>query len=207
MCSFDRPASALLLAVCTSVALSAPHVVGPNYPIDEPDMLEWIERRLAAQQASGALAAKVDAAVARATHTVENPVPLNHITRATARRTTYFDPTYTAPHTIASPAGAVIVKAGTRVNPLATVSLSRPLIFLDARDASQAAFAKHFINSRGGNARPVLVGGSYVDLMRRWSIPVYFDQHGALVKRLGIRHVPAIVAQDGLRLKIDEIPL
>ena len=41
--------------------------------------------------------------------------------------------------------------------------------------------------------------------MRRWKRPVYFDQHGQLVERLGIRHLPALVSQDGKRLRIDEI--
>ncbi|MBB3221712.1 type-F conjugative transfer system protein TraW [Pseudoduganella umbonata] len=170
-------------------------------------MLAWIERRLAAQQASGALAAKVDAAVSRAKTTLENPAPVAGITRAKTSRTAYFDPTYTAPRTIASPAGTILIAAGMKINPLTTVSLSRPLIFFDARDRDQVAFAQRYLDSREGLARPVLVGGSYVDLMHRWRIPVYFDQQGALVKRLGIRHVPAIVAQDGLRLRIDEIAL
>ena len=48
-------------------------------------------------------------------------------------------------------------------------------------------------------------GGSYLDLMRRWKRPVFFDQQGQLTDKLGIRHVPALVTQDGKRLKIEEI--
>lgn len=203
----SHAAVATIMVLLMALALGAPLVVGPHYPVEEPDMLAWIERRLAAQQASGALAAKVDAAIANAQRTLAQPVPLAHITRARTGRTVFMDPSYTAPRTITSPAGAVIVAAGTRVNPLATVSLSRPLIFFDGRDADQAAFAKRFIDSRDGSARPVLTGGSYFDLMRHWQIPVYYDQQGLLVQRFGIRHVPAIVAQDGLRLRIDEIAL
>ena len=47
--------------------------------------------------------------------------------------------------------------------------------------------------------------GSYLELMRRWKRPVFFDQQGTLTDKLGIRHVPALVSQEGKRLRIDEI--
>jgi len=34
---------------------------------------------------------------------------------------------------------------------------------------------------------------------------VFFDQQGLLVRRLGIRQVPALVTQEGKRLRIDEL--
>ena len=55
--------------------------------------------------------------------------------------------------------------------------------------------------------KPILVGGSYLDLMKSWRTPVFYDQDGLLIKRLGIQHVPAIVSQEGLRLRIDELVL
>ena len=53
--------------------------------------------------------------------------------------------------------------------------------------------------------REILIGGSYLDLMRRWKQTVYYDQQGLLTARLGIRQVPARVTQDGQRLRIDEL--
>jgi conjugal transfer pilus assembly protein TraW len=35
--------------------------------------------------------------------------------------------------------------------------------------------------------------------------PVYFDQGGVLTRKLDIRHVPAVVVQEGLKLKVSEI--
>ena len=102
---------------------------------------------------------------------------------------------------------AILVPAGTTINPLDRVGLSRPLIFFDARDKSQVAFAKRFLDARAGLAKPILVGGSYFDLMKLWDTPVYFDQQSALIRKLGIKHVPAIVVQEGKRLRIDEIAL
>ena len=41
--------------------------------------------------------------------------------------------------------------------------------------------------------------------MKSWHIPVYYDQQGRLTRRLGIKQVPALVSQEGLRLRIDEL--
>jgi conjugal transfer pilus assembly protein TraW len=43
--------------------------------------------------------------------------------------------------------------------------------------------------------------------MRAWRTPVYYDQQGVLTRRLGIQQVPALVSQEGLRLRIDEMVL
>ena len=53
--------------------------------------------------------------------------------------------------------------------------------------------------------KPILTGGSYLDLMQAWQLPVYYDQLGMLTRRLGIRQVPALVSQEGKRLRIDEL--
>ena len=102
--------------------------------------------------------------------------------------------------------GKLLVPPGTTVNPLDTVSLSQALLFIDARDTAQVKRASGILDERGGKVKVILTGGSYLDLMRRWKRPVFFDQQGTLTDKLGIRHVPALVTQDGKRLKIEEIP-
>ena len=101
--------------------------------------------------------------------------------------------------------GKVIVAPGTRINPLDTVSLSKSLLFIDARDAPQLARAKQLVDEPGSRIKVILTAGSYLDLMRRWQRPVFFDQEGRLTAKLGIRHVPALVSQEGSRLRIDEL--
>jgi conjugal transfer pilus assembly protein TraW len=61
------------------------------------------------------------------------------------------------------------------------------------------------LDDRGDKVKVILTGGSYLELMRRWNHPVFFDQQGQLTAKLGIRHVPALVSQEGRRLRIDEI--
>ena len=86
------------------------------------------------------------------------------------------------------------------------VSLSKPLYFFDARDPRQVREARAVIDAHRGQVKLILTGGSYMDLMRRWKLRVYYDQQGALVSQLGIRVVPALVSQEGKRLRIDELP-
>jgi conjugal transfer pilus assembly protein TraW len=101
----------------------------------------------------------------------------------------------------------VLFAAGTVKNPLDVVSMSKHLLFFDGRDARQVKRARELIDLYRGRVKPILVGGSYLNLMKSWQIPVYYDQQGLLVRKLGITAVPAIVSQEGKRLRVDELAL
>ena len=103
------------------------------------------------------------------------------------------------------PQGRLLFPAGTRKNPLEVVSLSKRLLFFDARDGRQVARARELIARYDGKVKPILTGGSYLDLMKAWRVPVYYDQQGTLTRRFGIRQVPALVSQEGMRLRVDEV--
>jgi conjugal transfer pilus assembly protein TraW len=125
--------------------------------------------------------------------------------RTDRARTYYFDPTITLSKDLATPEGQLISPAGTVVNPLTIVSLSKALLFFDAREKDQVSMAKKTIDRLQGKVKPILTGGSYMDLMRSWKKQVYYDQSGVLVTKLGIRQVPALVTQEGNKLRIDEL--
>jgi conjugal transfer pilus assembly protein TraW len=55
------------------------------------------------------------------------------------------------------------------------------------------------------HVKPVAVAGSYLALARKLEQPVYFDQGANFTRRLGIVAIPALVSQDGNRLKIEEM--
>ena len=120
--------------------------------------------------------------------------------------TYYYDPSVTVPYPIPDATGRVLIAPGTTVNPLDTVSLSKRLLFFDARDPQQVREASAVIERHRGQVKPILTGGAYMNLMRRWKLRVYYDQQGILTKQLGIRAVPALVSQEGKRLRIDELP-
>lgn len=180
-------------------------VIGPVYPIAEPSLLEVILTRLRDAEATGVLARLQRDAQARAKNQIEQPAAIVKLTKTTKARSFFYDPSIVVPYAITDADGKVIVTPGTRVNPLDTVSLSKRLLFIDARDAAQIGRARGIIDAHGGKVKVILTGGSYLELMRHWKQPVFYDQQGQLTDQLGIRHVPALVTQEGRRLRIDEI--
>ncbi|UEC01780.1 type-F conjugative transfer system protein TraW [Burkholderia vietnamiensis] len=195
-------ASALL---CTSAHATDLGVLGPTYEITEPHLLNMIEQRLREKERSGELARIEEEARARGTDTVRNPQPVASVHTTQSARTFYFDPTFTLDRNIVGAKGELLFPAGTRKNPLEIVSLSRHLLFFDARDSRQVLRARELLAHYQGKVKPILTGGSYLDLMKSWRIPVYYDQQGLLTRRLGITQVPALVSQEGQRLRIDEL--
>ena len=180
-------------------------VIGPTYEISEPHLLQMIEQRLREKERSGELGRLEAEARERGIATVKNPPPVAGLRATEAVRTFYFDPSFTLDRNVLGPQGELLFAAGTRKNPLEVVSLSRHLLFFDARDPRQVGRARQLITLYQGRVKPILVGGSYLDLMQSWHVPVYYDQQGLLTRRLGITQVPALVSQDGLRLRIDEL--
>ena len=180
-------------------------VIGPTYEISERHLLQMIEQRLREKERSGELG-RLEAQVReRGIATVKNPPPVTGLRATETVRTFYFDPSFTLDRNILGPQGELLFAAGTRKNPLEVVSLSRHLLFFDARDPRQVGRARQLIALYQGRVKPILVGGSYLDLMQSWHVPVYYDQQGLLTRRLGITQVPALVSQEGLRLRIDEL--
>jgi len=179
--------------------------IGPTYPIGEQNLLEQIASRLQDKERSGALRRLQEESRTRAIAAINNPPAVSGLQVATAARTYYFDPSVALPSNVVDAAGQLLYAAGTVKNPLDVVSMSKHLLFFDARDPRQVEKAREVIDSFGGRVKPVLVGGSYLQLMKAWQISVYYDQKGSLTSKLGIRAVPALVSQEGKRLRIDEM--
>lgn len=181
--------------------------IGPLYPITEPSLLDQIMRRLKAAEDSGELLRHREEAVRRFERAVESPAPVVGLATAAAPRTSYFDPTFVLQDNVVDPKGQILFPAGISKNPLEVVRLPQPLLFFDGRDPRQVAKAREVLAQHSGKVKPILVGGSYMALMRQWGSQVYYDQYGTLVRRLGIRAVPSFVTQEGMRLRIDEVPV
>ena len=169
--------------------------------IVEPDLLTQIHARLATLEKSGETARLNEELKRRTVARVNRPEPVAGLVAAAATRRWRFDPTVTLERDITDDKGRVILVAGTRVNPLDTVRLREPLVFLDGDDAAQLAWASRRFGSK---AKLILVRGAPLTLMKTRQRRFYFDQGGSLVKRFGIRAVPATVEQDGRALLITE---
>jgi conjugal transfer pilus assembly protein TraW len=191
------------LLLCPIAAALDLGVIGPTYAIAEPDLLLELQAKLREKARSGELQQLERSARARVVASIERPPSVPALARSEQPRTFYFDPSVTIGEPIVDARGQVLIPAGTRANPLDIVALSQRLLFFDGRDADQVRQARTLIERYGGKVKPILTAGSYLDLMRRWRLRVYYDQQGALVQKLGITEVPALVSQEGKRLRID----
>jgi conjugal transfer pilus assembly protein TraW len=195
-------AGAILITGTLAVDLGT---IGPTYGIAEPHLLEFIQQRLRGKERTGELQRLIDEARSRGVAAVRQPAPVEGVRSTQAARSWTIDPTFTLDRNIVDAQGRLLFPAGTRKNPLEVVSLSKRLLFFDARDARQVARARELIARYDGKVKPILTGGSYLDLMKAWRVPVYYDQQGTLTRRFGIKQVPALVSQEGLRLRVDEV--
>lgn len=191
-------------------------------PIQEVDPIKLIQQKLQVMEERGELERHNHHLQERTKSIVERPKPLEEITKATEARVFTYDPTYIVSEDIKDHFGHVIHGRGTKINPLETVSLSQELVFIDGDDSDQKLWAfdriqKSIIsNQNGKKIKLILVKGAPLALSEELGMPVYFDQGGFLTKKLGIKHVPAIVHQsksqdkeskDSLCLQIEEICL
>lgn len=176
---------------------------GAVFPIIERDLLEQIQSRLIAMEKSGETARLNEELKRRTAARVNRPDPVAGIARAIVGRSWSFDPTITLAADIRGAKGELIHPAGTRVNPLDSVSLRADLLFLDGDDAAQVAWAL----KQDRQAKLILVRGAPLELMKARQRRFYFDQGGKLTERFGIRAVPARVRQQGRLLAVSEIAL
>ena len=182
-------------------------VIGPTYAISEPHLLEDIQQKLRAKERSGELQRLMEDARRRGIATVRKPPPVEGLQATRQTRSFHVDPSFVLERNITDDQGRLLFAAGTRKNPLEVVSLSKRLLFFDARDRRQLAQAQQLARQHGAGLKLILTGGSYLELMKAWQVRVYYDQQGTLTRRLGIRQVPALVSQEGLRLRVDELAL
>ena len=198
-----RAIALALLALGTAPAIARDYGRhGEVWPVIEPDLLAQIQRRLLALEATGATA-QLNADLKRRTIArVNRPTPVAGLTLATETRVRSFDPTITVERDLADDKGWTIMRAGTRVNPLDTVGLRQPLVFLDGDDPAQLAWAT--ARYAPAKAKLILINGAPLGLMKAKRRRFYFDQNGTLVKHFAITHVPATVEQRGRVLVITE---
>jgi len=200
-----RAAAIMLVAVIAALPATAKDlgVRGATWPVAEPDLLVEIETRLQEMQQSGALARLEDEARTHARLKLEEPEPVPGIAPATEERSRPFDPAIVVAQDIRTPDGTLIAVAGTRLDPLERMGLTRDLIFVDGRREAEIAWAL----AHGRPAKIVLLAGRPLDLMRRHRRPFFFDTGGRLAARFGIAATPTLVERDGSRLRLTEIPI
>ena len=180
-------------------------VVGPTYEIAERDLIEVMKDKFRRMEKSGELARVHEKYKQRVIETVEKPRPVDGVSTTETARTFYVDPTWTLDRNVVDEQGKLLFPVGTRVNPLDYAPLTQFLLFFDQREKAQVAFARRFIEQSKARVKPILVGGEPLKLMRQWKREVFYDQGGVLSRKFLLKQSPAIISQEGKRLRIDEI--
>jgi conjugal transfer pilus assembly protein TraW len=184
---------------------------GQTFPIQEKNLLEVIQEKLKTLEKSGVLKDHQQKIVERVRQALKRPTAVEGIKATTQPRVFTFNPSIVVPYDLKDHQGQVFQQAGTVINPLHFHSLTKPLLFIDGDDADQVNWAlkqqEHHQQANQSLPKIILVKGSPFDLMERHDASFYFDQSGILVKKLGIRQVPAHVSQSGEVLTIEEVKL
>ncbi|TNC93782.1 MAG: conjugal transfer pilus assembly protein TraW [Gallionellaceae bacterium] len=196
---------AALLPMSSAVMADDLGVVGPTHEIVERDVLELITSKLKQMEQSGELAKYQEDYKNKVIASIEHPRPLTGFKATETAETHYYDPSMVTQKDIVDATGKVLYRRGTKVNPLDYIGWNTYLLFVDGRDEKQLAFSKKIVATSDRPVKIVLVAGEPLALMRKWKSSVYFDQGGKLIKRFAIAQVPAIVRQEGKRLRIDEL--
>jgi conjugal transfer pilus assembly protein TraW len=174
-------------------------VWGEIFEISERDLLEQIRLKLREIEKTGGLEAQKEKVERRGKETILHPQPIFGITHTQKIREYQFDPTITVTRDLSDHRGQIFAKKGERFNPLDRISFLKPLLFIDGDDEKQIKWAVS--KTRDGSiqgyelSKVILVKGSPLDLEKRLTREIYFDQLGVLTTKLGIEHVPAIVFQ------------
>jgi conjugal transfer pilus assembly protein TraW len=179
-------------------------VFGAVFDIKEKDMIETIQQKLSAMEASGTLAYHQNQLLEKANNALQTPHPVSGLSETVTPRTFEWNPSITFPMDIKNHQNQLIYKKGTLVNPLDTVSFKGQWLFFNGEDDKQKAWAKSLYKM---GDKLILVRGSPLQLMRGLQLPVYFDQQGLLTRKIGIQQIPARVYQEGQVLKVEEIRL
>lgn len=196
----------ILFASTQQVSAKDLGVIGKTYQIKEQDAVEQIKKKLMVMQENGELEKLKDKAIKKSLHTLKNPKPNDSITTAKKRSQTLHNPTKTYDAAVTDDEGRILLAAGSKVNPLDYMSLSKKIIFFDGRDKEQVKAVKKMVKQQGAKLKPVLIAGSWFDISKAWGQQVYFDQGSYLTAQFNIKEVPAIVSQEGKSLKIEVIP-
>ena len=193
----------LTLFIASKVFAKRLGTFGETFSIIEEDLLEAIQAKLNNLAATGSMLEHQTKIQNMIMAEVHQPTPVAGLIKTKTVKVFWYDPSIKVPYDLRDHRGQIFVVKDTKVNPLDFQQLRNGLVFIDGNDKSQVAWAK----ALSKNHKIILVNGSPFKFMEQHKITCYFDQGGKLIKKFGIKQIPAKVIQDGKQLKIEEVLL
>lgn len=178
-------------------------VVGDVYPIAEEDFVVFIKKQLNVIKGTPKYTQLQQKLKDGVEGKVDRPRQVDGISVTQTPKTFTVDPSIVLSEPLVNAKGQVLYPAGASVNPLSKMSLHSTLLFYNADDQGQVAWAQEKIKTLK-NVKLILVGGSVHSQIEIFKQAVYFDQEGRLTRYFQITHVPAMVKQKDLLLEVSE---
>lgn len=177
-------------------------VCGHVFTIEEENLLESLKQKVMnlSKEQVEVMQAKIKE---RCISQLQTPRGVEGLQKAKTYRSFCVDPALCTERDILNHQGHVIVPKGQCFNPLTTIWHLDTLLFFDGSDSRQLEWAKN----QKDQTKWILTKGQPLELEGQENYPVYFDQLGILIKKFGIQALPAKVSQEGMLLKVEEIPL
>ena len=188
-----------LVSIVFSSSISAKDfgIEGHTFPILEQDILKVIEKKLANIDID-----KFNKEIQNKTKEyIERPKAVLGIKKAKERKVFYFDPSYKVPENIYDHNNNLLHASGKIINPLEHTALQNSMIFIDGDDEEHVELALNISKQKESKLKVILVKGSPLKVQRKHKIWIYFDQAGFITTKFGIKEVPALVEQEGLKIE------
>ena len=170
-------------------------IYGELFEIAEKDLLEEIQEKLSNLEKTGKLLESQEEIQKRITKNISEPKAISGIIHTKKARTFEFDPTIEVTVDLKDHKGKIFAKKGDKHNPCDHASFSKTLLFIDGESKKHIAWLKKKMKDCK-NVKIILIAGSPLKLSEELGIPIYFDQSGAITKKLEIKQVPAMVFQE-----------
>ena len=171
---------------------------GATFVILEEGFIKMIDKRLKKID----LLKEQEKIKAKIQKKIHRPAVTNVITRAKSMRTFLYDPTFKLNQEIKLPNGQIVYPKGYTVNPLILTPLDKKLIFIDSDDQIQLDWIQK--TNLAQKDLVILVNGEPNKVSQILERTVYFDQHSQMTNKFGIKHVPAILQQEGNLIRVEE---
>ena len=181
-------------------------VHGRVYQIQENDLLSVLQSRAQADLDSGEWARRVKVWQDQAKQQANRPQGID-LPRATETTSHLYDPSIIVPKDIRDTNGLLIRAAGSEINPLRYISMTRHLVFIDGDDRVQVDWMIRLTEPEPDRYKIILTQGPVVDLMKALNRQLFFDQNQVYIEKLSIKSLPALVYQSGLTLRVDEVAI
>ena len=173
-------------------------VVGAVYPVVEPDILKELHQRAVKHGLTKKqILRKVN---------VYQPVDIQNLPRAEKDTSFLADMTYSLTKDYRDKDGKIVYPKGFTFNPLDHISFPGGMVIINAADPEQVKWFKNSPYFNNHSARLLISDGYAFPLTRKFKRPVFYLTK-QIAQRIKVRHVPAVVVQQGKKLLVHEVKI